>query len=214
MKVVFGGTFDPVHIGHLRMANALVETLSVEKVSLMPCYDAVHKQDVSVSSRHRLNMLKLALQEDCRLELDGRECRRKKASYTIDSLRELRLELGEEPLCFVLGTDAVNDLSSWFKVEEFSQLTHLVVVGRPSKQGEVMIKTLIAERLESLGFSFATSSSGLNEVSSGRFMFVDLPLLDISSTYIRNRIKQGLNIRYLVTDAVRGYICDNALYQN
>jgi len=214
MKVVFGGTFDPVHVGHLRMANALAEALSVKEVSMMPCYDAVHKQGVGASSDHRLNMLMLALEQDVLVSLDERECRRADASYTIDSLLELRCELGGESLCLVMGTDAANGLSSWLRVEEFSKLTHIVVISRSGVQNSNVNKVALTETLELLGFSMAMSLNELKEVSVGRFIFIDLPLLDISSTYIRNRIKKGLSIRYLVTDAVRGYICDNALYQN
>lgn len=214
MKVIFGGTFDPVHVGHLRMANTLAEFLLVEEVSMMPCYDAVHKCSVGASSEHRLNMLALAIKSDALLALDERECRRGEASYTIDSLLELRRELGDESLCLVMGADAANSLPSWLRVEEFSKLTHVVVISRPETQGVSLNQEAIAEKLESLGFSLAMLLSELKEVSVGRFIFIDLPLLDISSTYIRNRIKQGLSIRYLVTDAVRGYICDNTLYQN
>ena len=214
MKVIFGGTFDPVHIGHLRMANALAEELSVEEVFMMPCYDAVHKQGVGASSESRLRMLELALNEDSLLSLDDRECRRAEASYTIDSLLELRNEVGSESLCLVMGTDAASGLFSWLRVEEFSKLTHVVIISRPEVHSFTNKKIAIAEELEQLGFSSAASLSELKEVPFGKFIFIDLPLLDISSTYIRNRIKQGLSIRYLVTDAVRGYICDNALYQN
>ena len=214
MKVIFGGTFDPVHIGHLRMANELVEALSVEQVSLMPCYEAVHKQGVGASIEHRLNMLKAALKKDDLLTLDERECDRGEASYTIDSLHELRNELSDESLCLVMGSDAASGLSAWLRAKEFSKLTHVVVISRPETQKITINKSTIAEVLESLGFSSAMSLNELKEVSVGKFVFIDLPLLDISSTYIRNRIKQGLSVRYLVTDAVRGYICDNALYQN
>jgi nicotinate-nucleotide adenylyltransferase len=214
MKVVFGGTFDPVHIGHLRMASALSEILSVEDVSIMPCYDALHKQGVGASSEHRMKMLTLALEYDDLIVLDSRESRRGEASYTIDSLYELRGELGDESLCFVMGADAANGMPSWFRVSEFSKLTHIVVINRSGAQGVVLNQVMIAEKLELLGFTLAVSLNELKDVSAGRFVFIDLPLLDISSSYIRNRIKQGLSIRYLVTDAVRGYICDNALYQN
>jgi len=214
MKVVFGGTFDPVHIGHLRMANALAEALSVEEVFMMPCYDAVHKQGVGASSDHRLNMLALALESDALVALDKRESQRGAASYTINSLLELRSELGGESLCLVMGTDAANDLPSWLRIEEFPELTHVVIINRSDAQCIALNQAVVAKQLELLGFSQAVSLDELKEVSAGRFIFIDLPLLDISSTYIRNRIKQGLSIRYLVTDAVRGYICDNALYQN
>ena len=212
MKIVFGGTFDPVHIGHLRMANLLAEYFSVEDVAMMPCYMAVHKQGVGASSECRLNMLSLALENDRLLSLDRRECLRGKASYTVDSLYELRRELGDESLCLAMGTDAANGLPSWYRAVEFSGLTHLVIMSRSSLQsGE---REMLTEKLELLGFSQATTLKELKTTAVGKFIYIDLPRLDISSTYIRKRIKQGLSIRYLVTDAVSDYICDNALYQN
>ena len=214
MKVVFGGTFDPVHIGHLRMANALAESLSVKEVFMMPCYDAVHKHDVGASSECRKDMLALAAKNDTLVSLDDRESRRGKSSYTIESLLELRAELGEESLCFVMGTDAANGFSSWFRVNEFSKLTHVVVVNRVEARCDSIDQAAVAAKLESLGFSLSRSLNELKTEPAGKFIFLDLPLLEISSTDIRERIKQGLTIRYLVTDEVRGYICDNALYQN
>ena len=171
MKVIFGGTFDPVHIGHLRMANELAETLSVKAVSLMPCYEAVHKQKVGASSEHRLNMLALAIKNDTLLALDDRECRRGEASYTIDSLLELRSELGVESLCLVMGADSANSLSSWLRVGEFSKLTHVVVINRSEAQSIVVNKMIIAEKLKSLGFSLAMSLNELKEVSAGSFFY-------------------------------------------
>lgn len=214
MRVIFGGTYDPVHLGHLRMANALTEALSVTEVSLMPCYGAVHKQGVGASSQHRVNMLKLAVMDDDSIAMDCRESRRGKDSYTIDSLYELRGELGDESLCFVMGMDAASSISSWHCVNEFSKLTHIVVVNRPGPQEKCLDQAALIEEFLCLGFSLAKSIAELKAASAGKIFFIDLPPLDISSTYIRNRIKQGLSIRYLVTDAVRRYICDNALYQN
>ena len=214
MRVVFGGTFDPVHIGHLRMANTLAEVLSVKQVSMMPCFKAVHKLEVGASSEHRVGMLALAKADDPLLALDTREIKRDKASYTFDSLCEHREELGDESLCFVMGMDAADGLSSWFKVERFSELTHLVIINRSVEKKAFGGKQAVAAKLEKFGFTQAGSESDLKKVPVGLYIFVDLPLLEISSTSIRNRIKQELSIRYLVTDAVRGYICDNALYQN
>jgi len=214
MRVIFGGTFDPVHIGHLRMANELATALSVAEVSLMPCYQAVHKQGVGASSQHRLNMLALAAERDSAIILDDRENRRTKESYTINSLRELRQEYGSESLCLAMGTDSAQTLPSWFQVEAFSKLAHIIVISRPGTQYSQAAEHALVSQLETLGFIQTESLNELKEIPAGKFMLVKLSALDISSTYIRNRIKQGLSIRYLVTDAVRDYICDNALYQN
>ena len=215
MRVVFGGTFDPVHIGHLRMANELAGYLTLDKVYLMPCYRAVHKQGVGAPSEHRLNMLALAVKDDVSIALDDRESQRGQASYTIDSLQELRQEVGSESLCLVVGTDAAKGLASWFRIGEFSRLTNIIVIRRPDEQYSGLDKEHILEQsLEALSFSPAATVEDIKMASAGKYIMINLTALDVSSSYIRKSIKQGLSIRYLVTDAVREYICDNALYQN
>lgn len=214
MRVIFGGTFDPVHIGHLRMANELAEVLAVEKIHLMPCFQAVHKEGVGASSQHRLNMLALAVKEDSSLALDDRENRRGKESFTYDSLLELREEIGNESLCLVVGSDAANGLSKWFKVKAFSKLTNIIILQRPDLAVSIVTEQTLLSQLYALGFEQAEALNELKSSAAGRFKIVNLTQLDISSSGIRNRIRKGLSIRYLVTDAVRAYICDNALYQN
>jgi len=212
---VFGGTFDPVHIGHLRMANELASYLSLDKVYLMPCFRAVHKQGVGASSEHRLNMLALALESDNSIALDNRESQRDQASYTIDSLQELRQEVGCEPLCLVMGTDVAKGLASWLRIDEFSKLTNIIVIRRPDEQYSGLDKERMLEQsLEALSFSPAATVEDIKMASAGKYIMINLTALEVSSSHIRKSVKQGLSIRYLVTDAVREYICDNALYQN
>lgn len=213
MRVVFGGTFDPVHVGHLRMAIELRDALSVDRVELMPCYQAVHKQHVSASAQQRLEMLRLATSGDVGVGVDTRELERDKPSYTYDSLRELRDELRSEPLCMVVGTDAAQSLPDWYCAEQLASLTHLVIVRRPDELLAEKAAVLIDEKMAELGFCLAQSAEELRSCSHGLCLVLDLSQLDISSTKLRSDVKHGRNIRYLVTDAVNAFICDNKLYK-
>jgi len=206
MRVILGGTFDPVHVGHLRMATELISTLGVDCIYLMPCYQAVHK-GVGASSQHRLIMVRLALKDDPCLILVDREIRRAMPSYTIQSRLEIREEGASEPVCRVLGTDAAEGFATWKRVTEFSSLTHIVVMQRPGSETEPDLSAF-----ESLGFAEATCVDDMKQQPAGKIFKVSLSALDISSTYIRDCIKKHLSVRYLVTDEVFHYICDNGLY--
>lgn len=209
MRVVLGGTFDPVHIGHLAMATELAEVLEVDKIALMPCYQAVHKGAVAASPQQRLAMLKLAIKGNSSLVLDEREITRQAASYTFDSLQEIRQEVGSQPLVLAMGTDAAAQLPTWRCAELFADYCHIVVVQRP---GEVSGADLSA--LTTLGFSVAASIAGLRQQSAGRVIALSLRQLDISSSDVRYRLQHGKSVRYLLTGAVASYICDNSLYTN
>lgn len=201
MKTVLGGTFDPVHIGHLRLALELAELLS-SPVDLMPCYGAVHKDGVSASPQQRLEMLRLAVRGEPLLGVDAREIARQRPSYTIDSLRELRAEQGGEPVNLVIGSDNLTQLPGWKDAQEYAGLCHLIVVHRPGFEvSDVLPEGFVRAPLDEL-----------NASPCGRICCVPIRGLDVASTQVRQCLAAGRSIRYLVTDAVHGYICDNALY--
>jgi len=208
--VVFGGTFDPVHIGHLRMATELRCAVGVDVVHLMPCFQAVHKE-VSATSADRLNMLALSIDGDSGLAIDKREIRRNKPSFTYDSLRELRKEISTSPMLLVMGSDSVQNLPSWRHADAFSALTNLLVIRRPGVENQD--GCFIKKTLGLLGFSKAGKLRDLKKTESGLYSELDLSALDISSTEIRSLTQARKSIRYLVKDAVRQYICDNELYR-
>lgn len=207
MKVVFGGTFDPVHIGHLQMATELKDALAVEKVHLMPCHDAVHKT-TSASSFDRLQMLMLSIDGDDSIAIDDREVKRNKPSYTIDSLKELREELGRESLTLVMGSDSIVGIKSWREVNLFHGLTNLVIIDRPNANFDQTAALLLAQ----LGYNQAKCIQDLEQSVSGLWFRLKLSALDISSSGIRTSLCDKKSVRYLVKDAVSQYICDNALY--
>jgi nicotinate-nucleotide adenylyltransferase len=213
MKVIFGGTFDPVHIGHLRMATELRDALSVDRIDLMPCAQPVHKHDVSASAQQRLDMLRLAICKDVGVDVDVRELQRNTPSYTYDSLRELRDELGDEPLCMVVGTDAAQNLASWYCADQLASLTHVVILRRPDELAHERVESLIEESMIALGFGRARSVDEVRAQPHGLYLGLALSQLDISSTQLRSDVRKGRSIRYLVTDAVNEFICDNELYK-
>ena len=131
MKVFMGGTYDPVHIGHLRMALELSELLSAD-VHLLPCFEPVHRGEPGATSVQRLEMLELATENESALVVDQREILRKGPSYTVDSLRSIREQYGpDESVVLVLGTDAFNGLSDWHQWHEITKLAHIIVLTRP-----------------------------------------------------------------------------------
>lgn len=208
MKVMFGGTFDPVHNGHLRMAVELSEALCVTEVALVPCYQAVHKSGVGASAEARLEMVQLATREDDLLIVDAREVRRKSPSYTVETLRELRAESPSRPLVLAVGNDAAADMPRWRDFRDYAGLCHVVIIARPGFHTSAGMKALTSQ-----GFEQVDSAAALHSKACGLVLDLRLNLLEISSSDIRERIRAGKSIRYLVEGAVREFICDNGLYQ-
>ena len=206
---VFGGTFDPVHYGHLRSALELVERLQLQQLRLMPSAVPPHRDMPTCSADHRAAMVELAVAGEPRLACDSRELQRQGTSYTIDSLMELRRELGEERgLCLVMGCDAVLAITSWHRWQELLNWAHVVVIARPGWQlpevGEVA-DWIQRHRLGSPG--------QLGEQPCGGVLVEELRPLAISSTEIRGLLATGHSARYLLPQAVLDYIESHSLYQ-
>lgn len=206
---VFGGTFDPVHYGHLRSALELVERLQLEQLRLMPSAQPPLRAAPQCSAAHRAAMVELAIAGEPRLACDPRELSRTGKSYTIDSLVELRQEVGAQSgLCMVLGCDAVLDITHWHRWQELLDWAHIVVIARPGWQlpgtGEVA-RWLHARRVE--------DSSALREQPAGCIAIEELRPLAISSTEIRALLAAGRSARYLLPQAVLDYIQDHKLYR-
>lgn len=210
MHVVYGGTFDPIHNGHLRVAIELRERLGVPRVHLMPCHIPPHRDFPGGSSQDRLDLLSLALADEPGLAVDSRELDRGGSSYSADTLRQLRRELGpDEPLVMVLGTDSFAGFDRWQEWQSIPELAHIVLVSRPGAglaPGSEPSR-LLAERRVS-------DASALASAPAGAILELAPPLLDISATGIRERLQQGRSIRYLVPDAVLAEIHHRGLYSD
>ncbi|MEX2476204.1 nicotinate-nucleotide adenylyltransferase [Marinobacter sp.] len=208
MHVIYGGTFDPIHHGHLRLAIELKDRLGVSEVSLVPSHIPPHRGDTGATSAQRLHMLRLAVAEESGLVVDDRELRREGASYTADTLRQLRSQLGiHEPLVMVVGTDAFAGFDRWREWESIVQLAHVVVVRRPGPPLDP--QGVPAKLLRERGVG---ESQALHRSPWGYVLELDPPLLDISATAIRERIGEGRSVRYLLPDSVWREICRLGLY--
>ena len=210
---VFGGTFDPIHYGHLRLAEEVADRLRMTEVHIIPAHIPPHRATPSVTSAHRLEMARLACMGNPRFRLDDRECRREGASYTVDTLTELRAELGSErPLCVLMGVDAYLALDTWSRWERLFQLAHIVIAHRPGFELDAsqLPASLAAVTLERRSGEVAD----LRAEPAGRVLAMDIPPLDISATAIRAALREGRSARYLLPDAVLDYIGRNRLYKD
>jgi len=209
---IFGGTFDPVHIGHLRTAVELREHLGLDELRLMPSARPPHREQPGVSAEHRLAMLQLAIGKGplaAGLLADDRELRREGLSYTVETLAQLRGELGGDvALCLCIGMDSLVNLHTWQRWQALSDYAHIVVAARPGwhlpETGPVA---------QWLAGRCTDDPKLLSKSPSGRVLVEAMTLLPVSATQIREDLATGSSVRYLVPDAVIQYIHQHGLYK-
>ena len=206
---VFGGTFNPVHYGHLRSALELTERLELDHVRLMPCAVPPHREAPACGASERADMVKLAIADEPVLRCDTRELAREGISYTILSLEELRLELGDDhSLCLVMGCDALLKINSWHRWEELLSVAHIVVMARPGwhfPETGIVADWLAEHR--------TSDHRILRTEACGSVLIEELRPLAISSTEIRDLLHKGRSIRYLLPEPVLDYIETRQLYR-
>ncbi|MEW6664844.1 MAG: nicotinate-nucleotide adenylyltransferase [Thermodesulfobacteriota bacterium] len=209
---LLGGTFDPIHLGHLRMAEEVGEELSLERVYLIPSASPPHKDKKPLTPfRHRFAMARLAAAESPLLEVTDMEGRRRGLSYSIETLKEFeRLFQPGLELFFIVGMDAFLEIESWRDYAELFDYAHFVVIQRPGVPPE-----RLDPFLRSLGLGFRDDPKEGNFVapSGKRLIPMEATLMEISSTKIRQRVAEGKSIRFLVPDSVRSYIAKEGLYR-
>jgi nicotinate-nucleotide adenylyltransferase len=207
---VFGGTFDPIHFGHLRPALEVAEALALREMRLVPTHVPPHRQAPVASAAQRLAMVRLAVAGEAGLVVDTRELERAGPSYMVDTLASLRVELGSEPLCLVLGADAYLTLESWHRWQELLELAHLVITYRP---GWRLDTATASEALTRLWREHGVASrEQLDARPAGTLWLQPVTQLDISATRIRAMLAAGHNPRYLLPDDVLAYIRTQNLY--
>lgn len=208
---MLGGTFDPVHLGHLRSAVELREALALDRVHMMPAHVPPHRAAPGVAAAERLAMLEAGIGDTPGLVADGRELERDGPSYSADTLALLRGELGEQArLVMTVGHDAFLKLADWRDPERLFALAHIVVIDRPDHEGELPapLEALIAGREASDAQTlFARPAGGILRLRLANRMA-------ISATDLRQRLNDGRSVRYLVPPAVEACIHSRNLYRN
>lgn len=197
---VFGGTFDPVHLGHLVVADRAREQAALDQVWFIPAARPPHKQErVITPFAHRTEMLRLALAGNPVFQVDELERDRPGPSFTVETLQELRDRNNQDEFELILGGDCLPDLPGWREPARILELAGLLVIDRPGSA--------------SMGPETLLKSLGLGPATPIRFRRISAPLLDISSTDLRQRVARGESIRYLVPRAVECYIDTHGLYR-
>jgi len=209
---LFGGTFNPIHYGHLRSAEEVCEALALNRLWFIPAGHPPHKTAQGITSFEvRLEMSRLAVGDHPVMSVSDLEGRRPGRSYSIETLRQIRREVGPAwELYFILGLDAILEIATWKDYQDLFTLSHFVVLDRPGydrqRLGEVLLREVHPQfRALQVGRSFQ-HPSGHNVVLQ------ETTLMDISGTGIREMVRRGHSIRYLLPEAVREYIITHKLY--
>jgi nicotinate-nucleotide adenylyltransferase len=205
---IFGGTFDPIHHGHLRLALELNQQLQLDEMRLMPSHRPPHRAAPGVTSAMRVAMVRLAVAQCPALQIDERELRRTTPSYTVDSLLELRQELGTDvSLILAVGMDAFAQLHTWHRWRELLDYAHLVVVSRPGYTLPLTGEVADLVRAKQVG-------AGVLDVQAhGGILLSELSLLPISSSAIRAQVKRSESPQFLLPEAVWAYMLEHRLYR-
>jgi len=210
---ILGGTFDPIHFGHLRLAQELGEALRLAEVRFIPSGTPPHRAVPQAAAAHRLAMVRLAIAGNSLFTLDEREIARPGPGYTLDTLIELRREFGAmRPLCLLLGADAFLDLVTWHRWHELFDAAHLVVAHRPGFPIQTWSQRMPQPLAREYEARHMEQPLAVHLSPAGGIVAQPLAAVDIAATRIRNILRAGASPRYLLPDSVLDYIHSNSLY--
>lgn len=209
LHLLYGGTFDPVHGGHLALARSARDALAAD-LSFLPAADPPHRGQTGASGEQRADMLALAIAGERGFSLDRRELTRPGPSYTVDTLAELRAELGPNvPLAWLIGADAFRGLPSWHRWLRLFELAHFVVAVRPGHALDALPPALA----EAAGGRWTDAPEALSEAPAGRLFHLDFAPRPESASAIRQALAAGEGDRGWLSPAVAGYIREHGLYR-
>ena len=210
---IFGGTFDPVHFGHLRLAQELGESLRLAEVRIIPGGTPPHRAAPQVTAEQRLEMVRLAVADNPLLSVDDREVRRSGPGYTVDTLTEVRQSVGAaRPLCLLLGADAFLELATWHRWHDLFSLAHLVIAHRPGFPPDSWMGRMPEPLAREYTARLLRQPFGVHLSPAGGIVTQAIAALDISASMIRDSLSRGVSPRYLLPDPVLDYIRRNNLY--
>lgn len=205
---IFGGTFDPVHVGHLSSALDLLVANVFDCIHFVPCKNPPHRAPPVASAQQRLQMLRLALAGQPGFVLDEREYQREGYSYMVDTLASVRGEFNDTPIALVIGSDAFSQIDQWQQWQRLLEYAHLVVLTRPGASMEcpqVVQRWLAQHQVAEL--------QRLKSTLCGSILMIKGRQLEVSASELRDRIGAQSSIRYLVPEVVNQYILENNIYQ-
>ena len=206
---VFGGTFDPVHCGHLHLAETTLKYLNLAELRFIPLHIPAHGAVLPQGSpTQRLEMLKIATENDTRFTVDDCEISRGNITYTIDTLKELRQKFSKTPLCMLMGMDSFNSLPYWRAWQSFLDYTHIIIADRPQQDPTITDQTL----LRIMHGATTDLVSTLQQKTAGHIMRLNAQMLDISSTKIRDMLQKSNADIIGLPDKVLHFIKQNHLY--
>ncbi|MBI5888989.1 MAG: nicotinate-nucleotide adenylyltransferase [Deltaproteobacteria bacterium] len=209
---VFGGSFNPIHFGHLRIAEEVREGFGPDKVIFMPAATPPHKPDEKQAlAKDRLAMIKLAIADNPGFEASDMEMMRGGLSFTIDTVRELKKDDRDVKVSLILGDDSFNGISTWCEYETLLEMAHFIVVPRPGYGAKKIGEALPVELARKFWYDGAAGSYRNSFGTS--VTYFDTTLMAVSSSGIREKIKQGGSARYLLPEKVIRYIVENGLYR-
>ncbi|MEE3650871.1 MULTISPECIES: nicotinate-nucleotide adenylyltransferase [unclassified Brenneria] len=210
LTAFFGGTFDPIHYGHLQPVSALAKIVGLNQIVLLPNNVPPHRPQPEASPQQRQRMVELAVEANPLFSVDDRELRRQQPSYTIDTLEALRAEQGNAALlAFIIGQDSLQTLHQWHRWQDILNVCHLLVCARPGYRSELATPAL-QQWLEA---HLTQDTRALHQRPHGLIFLADTPLVAISATEIRQRRQQGLDCGDLLPPAVLRYINEHGLYR-
>ncbi|MEK6598867.1 MAG: nicotinate-nucleotide adenylyltransferase [Deltaproteobacteria bacterium] len=209
---IMGGTFNPIHFGHLRIAEEVREAFNLDKVIFIPTFMPPHKDNGSlISPEHRFEMVQLAVKDNPFFEASDVEIKRGGRSYSVVTLRALRDKYTGTDFSFIAGTDSFNDITTWCEYEELFKLTNFIVIPRPGYPVKKIAEILPVELARKFWYD-AEKAVYINDY--GKFVtYMETTLFGISASRIRKMIKEGNSTRYILPKEVEDYITKNGLYR-
>jgi nicotinate-nucleotide adenylyltransferase len=204
---IFGGTFDPIHHGHLALATNVLDHTPIDTLLLMPCYQPVHKKAPQASAKDRCAMIQLAIKDKPRLKLECCEIDRAEPSYMIDSLPALAKKYPNATLTLILGMDSFNQINHWKNWQQLSDMCHIMVVQRPGHTlttDKKLLAWIEQKRCDNLAL--------MQHTSHGHLTFHTMPPVDISATWIRHCLHNNEDSSFLLPKSIFDYIHDHHLY--
>ncbi len=211
---IFGGTFDPVHSGHLRVIVEIIENFDLDKLRVIPCGTPPIKSAAIATPAQRINMLRLAVSNQQNVIIDDIETHRNGPSYTVDTLTEIKEKYPQSPLYLILGTDAFLGLNRWHRWHDILSLAHIIIIHRPGWNINAAESTTrpCEEIITMLNSNLVSDKLTLQQNPTGNIMLFPIRKLDISSSAIRKLIKSGKSPRYLLPQDVLNFITAEQLY--